>query len=235
MVSGFLISPKDHERIFSGEARAIRIWSKLGAAWTGLKMFRTSWFIGYPVRQNFRARWRGADGPLPSRKTSVGRRAASAVFQLHVQAQRTHLLDQHVEAFRNAGLEGVVAADDRLVDLGPAGDVVRLHRQHFLQGVGGAVGFQRPDLHFPEALTAELRLAAQRLLSDERVRADRTGVDLVVHQVVQLQHVDVADGDRALELLAGLAVVEVRLTGAGEARLFQQVLDVVDVGAVEHR
>ena len=37
-----------------------------------------------------------------------------------------------------------------------------------------AVGFQRPDLHFAEALAAELRLAAQRLLGDERVRAGRT-------------------------------------------------------------
>jgi hypothetical protein len=50
MVSGFLISPNDHERIFSGEARAIRIRSKVGAAWTGLKMFRTSWFILVPSR-----------------------------------------------------------------------------------------------------------------------------------------------------------------------------------------
>ncbi len=54
-----------------------------------------------------------------------------------------------------------------LVDLGAAGHVVRLHRQHFLQGVGGAVGFESPDLHFPEALTAELGLTAQRLLGDE--------------------------------------------------------------------
>src|SRR5580698_5509936 len=45
MVSGFLISPNDHERIFSGLEREIRIWSKVGAATTGLKMFRISWFI----------------------------------------------------------------------------------------------------------------------------------------------------------------------------------------------
>src|SRR5690606_37705739 len=48
MVSGFLISPNDHERIFSGEARAILIWSKVGVTGTGLKMFRTSWFIFFP-------------------------------------------------------------------------------------------------------------------------------------------------------------------------------------------
>ena len=89
------------------------------------------------------------------------------VLQLDVEAERAHFLDQHVEAFRDARLEGVVAADDRLVDLGAAGDVVRLHRQHLLQRVGGAVGFERPDLHLAEALAAELRLAAQRLLGDE--------------------------------------------------------------------
>src|SRR3954463_692551 len=105
MVSGFLISPKDHERIFSGEARAIRIWSKVGAAWTGLKIFRTSWFIGYPVRQYFKARWGRADEPLPSRRLGRSGRPTSAVFQLHVQAKRAHLLDQHVEAFRDASLE----------------------------------------------------------------------------------------------------------------------------------
>src|SRR3546814_6905957 len=63
---------------------------------------------------------------------------------------------------RDTRLEIVVAAHDRLVGLRAAGDVVRLDRQHLLQRVGGAVGFQRPHFHFTEALTAELRLAAQR-------------------------------------------------------------------------
>src|SRR4051794_7712884 len=60
MVSGFLISPNDHERIFSGEAREMRIWSNVGAAATGLKILRTSWFIGLPSAGspacNFRVR-----------------------------------------------------------------------------------------------------------------------------------------------------------------------------------
>src|ERR1700751_5439707 len=107
MVSGFLISPKDHERIFSGEASAMRIWSKVGAAWTGLKIFRASWFIGYPVRLFCKAWWEGADGPLPPRRLWRSG-PTSAVFQLDVQAKRTHLFNQHVEAFRDAGFEGVV-------------------------------------------------------------------------------------------------------------------------------
>ncbi|WP_262423013.1 hypothetical protein [Brevundimonas denitrificans] len=48
IVSGFLISPNDQDLIFSGEARAILIWSKVGVTGTGLKMFRTSWFILIP-------------------------------------------------------------------------------------------------------------------------------------------------------------------------------------------
>ena len=88
--------------------------------------------------------------------------------------------------------------------------VVGLDRQHFLQRVGRAVGLERPDFHFAEALAAELRLAAQRLLRDQAVRTGGTRVHLVVDQVVELQHVHVADGDLALEALAGAAVVQRR-------------------------
>ena len=47
---------------------------------------------------------------------------SSPVFllELDVQAERLQLLDQHVEGLGNARLEGVLAAHDRLVDLGPA-------------------------------------------------------------------------------------------------------------------
>src|ERR671918_768228 len=59
------------------------------------------------------------------------------LLELDVQAERLKLLDQHVEGFGNASLEGILAPYDRLVDLGPAGDVVGLDRQHLLQRVGG--------------------------------------------------------------------------------------------------
>ena len=100
------------------------------------------------------------------------------------------------------GGERRVALDDRLVDLRAAGHIVGLRGEQLLEDVRRAVGFERPDFHFPEPLAAELRLAAERLLGDQRVRPDRARVDLVVHQVRQLQHVDVADGDVLLELVA---------------------------------
>ena len=135
----------------------------------------------------------------------------------------------------NTRLERVVAAHDRLVHLGAAGDVVRLHRQHFLQRVGRAVGLERPDLHFAETLAAELRLAAQRLLGDERVRTDRTRVDLVVDQMVQLEHVDVPNRHLAVEGIAGPPVIDGRLAGSVETGELQHLLDVGFLGAVEHR
>src|SRR3546814_4618396 len=52
---------------------------------------------------------------------------------------------------------------------------------------------------------------AQRLLGDEAVGTDRTRVDLIVDEVMELQHIDVAHGHLAIELVAGAAVVEVRL------------------------
>src|ERR1700736_5166440 len=50
MVSGFLISPYDHDRIFSGDAIEIRIWSKTWAGVVGLKRFIISWFMVFSSR-----------------------------------------------------------------------------------------------------------------------------------------------------------------------------------------
>ena len=96
--------------------------------------------------------------------------------------------------------------------------VVALDGEELLERVGGAVRFHRPDFHLAETLTAELRLATERLLRDERVRADRARVDLVVDQVVELEHVHDAHGDLLIEGLAGAAVEEHRLAAASGAR-----------------
>src|SRR5579871_5899117 len=53
--------------------------------------------------------------------------------QLHIQAQRLQLADQHVERLRHAGLHGSFALDDGLVNLGSAIDIVGLRRQQLLQ------------------------------------------------------------------------------------------------------
>src|SRR5690606_17120035 len=134
----------------------------------------------------------------------------------------------------NAGLEGVVATDDRLVDLGATGHVVRLHRQHFLQGVRGAIGLERPHLHLAEALATKLRLAAQRLLGDQTVGTDGARMDLVVDKVVQLQQILVADRDLAIERLARAPVIERDLARGVEAGELQHLVDVCLAGTIEH-
>src|SRR5215468_10561560 len=136
---------------------------------------------------------------------------AVAGQHFHVQAERLHLLDQHLETFRDAWFGYVLALDDRLVHLHAAEHVVGLDGEQFLQRVCGAVGFKGPHLHLAEALPAELRLTAQRLLGDHRVRTGGPRVDLVVHQVEQLEDVDVADRDRVLERLACAPVEQDRL------------------------
>jgi hypothetical protein len=58
-------------------------------------------------------------------------------------------------------------------------------------------------------------------------------VDLVVDEVVELEHVEIADGDPLVELVAGPAVVEHRLAVLGQAGLLQALADDVLAGAIE--
>src|SRR5215469_4643697 len=202
----------------SGLAIEILIWSKLCGPETWPKMFINS-FMNDPSC---------GKSDIPCRCRSV-----AALLELDIEAERAELLHQDVEGFRYAGLEIIVAADNRLVDLGAAGDVVRLDGEHFLKRVGGAVSLERPHFHFAEALPAELRLAAQRLLGDEAIGPDRARVDLVVHQVMQLHHVDVADRHPAIELLAGAPVMQRDLPGMVETGEIEHALDVRFLRTVE--
>src|SRR5882757_582962 len=76
MVSGFLISPYDQDRIFSGDAIEIRIWSKTCAGVVGLKRFIISWFMVFSSRavqkrQQIRNSWVSARAP-PEHERNVG-------------------------------------------------------------------------------------------------------------------------------------------------------------------
>src|SRR5438876_44950 len=85
----------------------------------------------------------------------------------HVETQALHFLDQHVERFRCARFERVVAFDDRFVDTGAPLHVVGFHGEQFLQRVSRAVSFQRPHFHFAKTSAAILRFATEWLLRDE--------------------------------------------------------------------
>src|SRR5664279_954947 len=132
-------------------------------------------------------------------------------LQFNVKTQRPHFLDENVEALRNAGFKGIITTNNGFINLGAACHVVRLDGEHFLQGVSSAVSFQSPDFHFAKPLPTKLRLAAQRLLRDERVRPDGTSMDLVVHQMVKLQDINITHGDEAIERFARTAIIKLDL------------------------
>src|SRR6266699_3616959 len=113
MVSGFLTSPWDHWRMSSAVARPMRSSSK---------KLTSSTLV-----------------PLSLVAVAHLDRDAVAGEDLDVQAERLHLLDEHLEGLGDAGLGDVLALDDGLVDLHAAGDVVGLDGQQLLEGVCGAV------------------------------------------------------------------------------------------------
>src|SRR5437879_7946305 len=87
MVSGFLISPYDQDRIFSGDAIEIRIWSKTWAGVVGLKRFIISWFMVFSSRagqrrQQIRKSSFVAGAPPSSRAKRIARRSRRASILL---------------------------------------------------------------------------------------------------------------------------------------------------------
>src|SRR5579864_3828220 len=233
MVSGFVTSPCDHDMIVSGDASESFSASKFSSfsnlfpllpylyLWTTRPTLAKS-AISRGLRPFEIPDSASFGGILPElfaleTDAEVKRYLGDVLFRqdnlafvlaqdLDPEREPFQLLDQHAERFRDAGLQRVVALDDRLVGLDAADDVVRLHGQDLLQDVRGAVSLERPHLHLAEPLASELRLAAQRLLGDEAVRPGGTRVDLVLDQVRELEHVDHAHRHRLVELLAGAAV-----------------------------
>ena len=155
-------------------------------------------------------------------------------------------MNEDRERLGHSGLEDVRALDDGLVNTRTALHVVGLDRKKLLKRVGHAVRLESPHFHFAHTLTAELRLAAERLLGDERVGADGTGMDLVGDEVVELEHVDDADDDLLLEGLARKTVIKNRLALGADpalgtlfllldlAGLEEKLVDLGLLNAVEH-
>src|SRR4030065_1987147 len=151
MVSVFVPPPWDQDRIFSGLARRILIASKSSMDRPGSRLG----LIGIITL-------------IVPTDLSLALPSVLGLDQLDVQAEALELPDEHVERLGDARGVGGVALHEGLVDLGPAVDVVRLRGQELLEDVGGAVGLEGPHLHLAEALAAELRLAPERPLCDER-------------------------------------------------------------------
>src|SRR5512139_1680477 len=103
IVSGFVTSPWDQDRIFSGLARRIRIASKSSMDRPGSRLGLIG-IITLIVLSDL------------SRTLPLG--SVLGLDQLDVEAQALQLPDQHVERLGDARVVGRVPLDDRLVDLG---------------------------------------------------------------------------------------------------------------------
>src|SRR5882724_6658928 len=120
MVSGLVTSPWLQLRIFSGEAREIRMESKSAI------IFSRSY-------GDERYMMVSPNGPSLIRRQRGLQVLARSLHQLHIQTQGLQLADQHVKAFRNARLSGGFALYDGFVNLGAAVDVIGLRGQKLLQ------------------------------------------------------------------------------------------------------
>ncbi len=98
---------------------------------------------------------------------------SAAFAQTLTSSQALHSLMSTLKDSGTPGSGMFFTLDDRFVGLDTTHDIVGLDRQDLLQGVSRAVRLERPDLHLAETLSAELRLAAKRLLRHQRVRAGR--------------------------------------------------------------
>src|SRR6185312_6634800 len=98
MVSGFFTSPYDQARIISGEASPILIESNCSTGACCLKSLSKS-FIRDP--HGLRPTSNGVEAdPVRVAALRAGRfgyRLSSILLQLHVDAERADLLDEHVE------------------------------------------------------------------------------------------------------------------------------------------
>ena len=156
---------------------------------------------------------------------------ALAVEDTDIQCQSLKLLNKHLKGLGHTGRGNVLTLDNSLVSLAAAGDIVRLDRKDLLQGISGTVSLQCPHLHLTEALATELGLTAQGLLGDKRVRTVGTSVDLIVHEVMQLEVVHDTHGNGVIKGLAGAAVVQDGLTVKEAERIGKtQGLDIGGVG-----
>src|SRR2546426_12770488 len=95
------------------------------------------------------------------------------LYELNVETQALQLPDQDVEGFRQTRREHRVALHDGLVDLRAAVHVVGLRGQELLEEGRRPARLDRPHLHLPEQLPAELRLPSPGLVRDGRGRTDR--------------------------------------------------------------
>src|SRR6266700_6982752 len=117
MVSGFLTSPLDQERIDSGDATEIATYS----TWFTLSSPSNSRVdslviinILFQLAERPAVKFQLTEVGQSRRRSRLIERVG--VTHFHIHAQRLHFLDEHVKRLRYARFEAVVTFDDALVN-----------------------------------------------------------------------------------------------------------------------
>ena len=121
---------------------------------------------------------------------------------------------KYIEGFRYTSSRDVITFNDRFIRFGASNDIIRFNGKQFLQDVGSTISFQCPNLHLTKTLTTELSLTTKRLLGDEGVWSDRTGVHLIINHVVQFHHIDDTHGCFLVEAVSRFSIIEISMSGA---------------------
>ena len=101
--------------------------------------------------------------------------------------------------------------------------------------MAGAEGLKSPNLHLTKTLTTELGLTSKRLLRDEAVRTNATGVHLVFDHVTELEEVGHANSSGLVELLTGLTIVEASGAKTRQTCLVGPLCEVVELSTIKDR
>src|SRR3989344_6538987 len=96
-------------------------------------------------------------------------------------------------------------------------NIVGLNREHFAKRICGAIAKKCPHFHFAEALTTVLCLTTKWLLSDERVRTDRTHMNLIFHHVMEFEYIHIADRNLLCKGIPRTTVIQLQFTALIEA------------------
>src|SRR5436309_1345756 len=135
MVSGFLTSPLDQDRMASGEATEMATYStwltlsspNISRALSLVLLIILFWLCGERVAKFFN-RLREVHQGIGS----GGLIQRVGVTHFHIETQRLHFFDQHVEGFGHTRFQAVIAFDNALIDARAALHVVGLDGKQFL-------------------------------------------------------------------------------------------------------
>ena len=118
------------------------------------------------------------------------------------------LFDKNFKGFGHTRFRNVLTLNNSFISFYTAHNVVRFDCENFLQSISGTISFQGPNLHLTKTLPAKLSFTTKRLLGNQRVRTGRTGMYLVVNQVMQLKHIYAANCNLVIKRFTCTAVIQ---------------------------